>query len=95
MVVPEARCPARRISRILTFSLTQRLTNLLPGALLGVLLPGLTFAQSALDPARFAAMFSDSIRWLAILAPALLLPRPAREPGAAAAESATQSRAAA
>ncbi len=50
------------------FSLTQRLTDLIPGALLGVLLPGLTFLQSAADPEHFTAMFSNSLRWLAILA---------------------------
>jgi O-antigen/teichoic acid export membrane protein len=48
------------------FALTERVVNLIPGAILGVLLPGLTYAQS-IDPARFSAMFSQALRNLAVL----------------------------
>ena len=48
------------------FALTEKLVDLIPGALLGVLLPSLTFAQSV-DPARFGAAFSDALRYLAML----------------------------
>jgi O-antigen/teichoic acid export membrane protein len=51
----------------LPFALTERLTTLLPGALLGVLLPGLTFVQGAADPSRFTALFSEAVRYLALL----------------------------
>ncbi len=51
----------------LPFALTERLTSLLPGALLGVLLPGLTYLQGAGDPARFTAALSDALRYLAML----------------------------
>jgi len=50
----------------LPFALTEKVVDLIPGALLGVLLPGLTYAQS-IDPARFNAMFRDAIRYLAML----------------------------
>ena len=48
------------------FALTEKLVDLIPGALLGVLLPRLTFAQS-IDPTRFGAAFSDALRHLAML----------------------------
>jgi O-antigen/teichoic acid export membrane protein len=51
----------------LPFGLTDRLTSLLPGALLGVLLPSLTYVQAASDPARFTATLSDALRYLAVL----------------------------
>ena len=51
----------------LPFGLTDRLTWLLPGAILGVLLPGLTYAQGSADSARFTAMFSDALRYLAMI----------------------------
>jgi O-antigen/teichoic acid export membrane protein len=50
----------------LPFALTEKVVDLIPGALLGVLLPGLTYAQS-IDPARFRAMFTDAVRYLAML----------------------------
>lgn len=50
------------------FSLTQRLTEVLPGAVLGVLLPTLTFAYAAADPSRFGEILSTAARYLAILA---------------------------
>lgn len=48
------------------FALTERVVDLIPGAILGVLLPGLTYAQS-IDPARFSAMFSHALRYLAMV----------------------------
>jgi EmrB/QacA subfamily drug resistance transporter len=63
-------------------------------------LAALTEKQHARAAPALSAAFGTSF-WVALgliaaaLLPALLLPRPAREPGAAAAESATQSRAAA
>ena len=48
------------------FALTEKLVDLIPGALLGVLVPSFTFAHSA-DPARFGAAFSDALRYLAML----------------------------
>jgi O-antigen/teichoic acid export membrane protein len=50
------------------FSLTQRLTEVLPGAVLGVLLPSLSFAYGAADPARFGEILSSAARYLAMLA---------------------------
>ena len=50
------------------FSLTQRMTDVLPGAVLGVLLPSLTYAYSAADPARFGEILSNAARYLAMLA---------------------------
>src|SRR6202035_3990593 len=50
----------------LPFALTEKVVDLIAGALLGVLLPGLAYAQSV-NPARFSAMFSDALRYLAIL----------------------------
>lgn len=50
------------------FSLTQRITELLPGAVLGVLLPSLSFAYGAADPARFGEILSSAARYLAMLA---------------------------
>jgi O-antigen/teichoic acid export membrane protein len=49
------------------FALTGSLAALVPGPLLGVLLPGLTYARSAADPARFAALFNMALRYLAML----------------------------
>jgi O-antigen/teichoic acid export membrane protein len=51
----------------LPFSLTEQISGLLPGALLGVMLPGLTHAMGAADPARFASFFNSSLTYLAIL----------------------------
>jgi O-antigen/teichoic acid export membrane protein len=50
------------------FSLTQRLSEVLPGAVLGVLLPTLSFAYGAADPARFGEILSSAARYLAMLA---------------------------
>jgi O-antigen/teichoic acid export membrane protein len=50
------------------FSLTQRITELLPGAVLGVLLPSLSFAYGTADPARFGEILSTASRYLAMLA---------------------------
>jgi O-antigen/teichoic acid export membrane protein len=50
------------------FSLTQRLSEVLPGALLGVLLPSLSFAYGAADTARFGEILSSAARYLAMLA---------------------------
>jgi O-antigen/teichoic acid export membrane protein len=55
------------------FGMTDRVTELLPGALLGVLLPGLTYAQGAGDPGRFSALLSDALRYLAMLTLAICL----------------------
>jgi O-antigen/teichoic acid export membrane protein len=49
------------------FAIAERLSLLLPGALLGVLLPGLTYAYGAADPERFSAMFSQALQYLAML----------------------------
>jgi O-antigen/teichoic acid export membrane protein len=51
----------------LPFSLTERLIELVPGALLGVILPGLAHAYGAADSERFTALFSEAVRWLAFL----------------------------
>jgi O-antigen/teichoic acid export membrane protein len=50
------------------FSLTERLTEILPGAVLGVLLPSLSFAYGAADPARFGEILSTAARYIAMLA---------------------------
>ena len=50
------------------FGLTQRITDLLPGAVLGVLLPSLSFAYGATNPARFDEILSSAARYLAMLA---------------------------
>jgi stage V sporulation protein B len=49
------------------FALTERVVDLLPGAILGVLLPGLSFVQGGSDPSRFSAVFSNALRYLAML----------------------------
>lgn len=49
------------------FALTERVVDLLPGAILGVLLPGLSFARGAADTGRFSAVLSDALRYLAML----------------------------
>ncbi len=51
----------------LPFALTERVTDLIPGAVLGVLLPGLAFAQASTDPSRFQAVFNEAMRYLALL----------------------------
>lgn len=48
------------------FALTERVVDLLPGAILGVLLPGLSYAQGS-DPRRFSAVLSSALRYLAML----------------------------
>ena len=50
-----------------TFALTGSLAALVPGPLLGVLLPGLTYARGAADPARFTTLFNTALRYLAML----------------------------
>jgi O-antigen/teichoic acid export membrane protein len=50
-----------------SFALTGSLAALVPGPLLGVLLPGLTYARGAADPARFTAIFNTAVRYLAML----------------------------
>lgn len=47
------------------FALTERVADLIPGAVLGVLLPALAFASA--DGARVRAVFGDALRHLAIL----------------------------
>jgi O-antigen/teichoic acid export membrane protein len=60
--------PATQVSfYAVPFALTERITDLIPGAMLGVLLPGLTFAQASADPSRFGVLFRDALRYLAIL----------------------------
>ena len=49
------------------FALTERVVDLIPGAVLGVLLPGLAFAQASADPARFSAVFKEALRYLGLL----------------------------
>jgi O-antigen/teichoic acid export membrane protein len=49
------------------FALTERVVDLIPGAVLGVLLPGLAYAQASADPARFGAVFNEALRYLALL----------------------------
>jgi len=49
------------------FALTERVVDLLPGAILGVLLPGLSYARGAADAGRFGAVLSDALRYLAML----------------------------
>jgi O-antigen/teichoic acid export membrane protein len=49
------------------FALTERVADLIPGAVLGVLLPGLAFAQASADPTRFVAVFKEALRYLGIL----------------------------
>ena len=38
-----------------------------PGALIGVVLPGLAQAYGAADAERFTSLFSESIHWLAVI----------------------------
>jgi O-antigen/teichoic acid export membrane protein len=61
------QAPSQVAYYTLPFGLTDRLTWLLPGALLGVLLPGLTYVQGAADPVRFTTILSDALRYLAVL----------------------------
>ncbi|MEO6798291.1 MAG: oligosaccharide flippase family protein [Candidatus Dormibacter sp.] len=49
------------------FALTERVVDLIPGAVLGVLLPGLAFAQASPDPSRVSAVFGEALRYLALL----------------------------
>jgi O-antigen/teichoic acid export membrane protein len=51
----------------LPFALTEQISGLLPGALLGVMLPGLTYAMGAADPERFGRFLNGSLSYLAIL----------------------------
>src|SRR5207245_5212913 len=48
------------------FALTEKVVDLIPGAILGVLLPGLTYARSV-DPGRFSMVFNEALRYLAML----------------------------
>ena len=50
-----------------TFALTGSLAALVPGPLLGVLLPGLTYARGAADSAGFGVLFNKAFRYLAML----------------------------
>ena len=60
--------PAAQVSfYAVPFALTERITDLIPGAMLSVLLPGLTYAQASADPSRFGLVFRDALRYLAIL----------------------------
>jgi O-antigen/teichoic acid export membrane protein len=60
--------PSEQVSfYALPFALTERLMELIPGALLGVLLPGLTFAQATGDSRRFRAVFGEALRYLILL----------------------------
>jgi O-antigen/teichoic acid export membrane protein len=49
------------------FALISRGGDLLPGAILGVLLPNLTHARGAGDPTRFNVVFGEAVRYLAML----------------------------
>jgi O-antigen/teichoic acid export membrane protein len=49
------------------FALTERVVDLVPGAILGVLLPGLSFVQGRADTGRFTSVLSDALRYLAML----------------------------
>ena len=49
------------------FALTERVTDLIPGAILGVLLPGLAYAQAATDPEQFRLVFRQALRYLALV----------------------------
>jgi O-antigen/teichoic acid export membrane protein len=49
------------------FALTGRFGDLVPGAILGVLLPSLTYAQGVGDQTRFNAIFGEALRYLAML----------------------------
>lgn len=49
------------------FALTERVVDLIPGAVLGVLLPGLAYAQSSPDPLRVSAVFGEALRYLTLL----------------------------
>jgi O-antigen/teichoic acid export membrane protein len=49
------------------FALTERVADLIPGAVLGVLLPGLAYAQASADPTRFASVFGEALRYLGLL----------------------------
>jgi O-antigen/teichoic acid export membrane protein len=49
------------------FALTERVADLIPGAVLGVLLPGLAFAQASSNPTRFATVFGEALRYLGLL----------------------------
>jgi O-antigen/teichoic acid export membrane protein len=55
------------------FALTGRFGGLVPGAILGVLLPSLTYAQGRGDQPRFKALFGEALRYLAILTLPILL----------------------
>ena len=49
------------------FALTERVTELIPGAILGVLLPGLAYAQAATDPEQFRMVLRQALRYLALV----------------------------
>lgn len=49
------------------FALTERVADLIPGAVLGVLLPGFAYAQASPDPTKAAAVFTEALRYLALL----------------------------
>ena len=59
--------PASQISfYAVPFALTERVTDLIPGAILGVLLPGLAYAQAAADPEQFRQVFRQALRYLGL-----------------------------
>jgi O-antigen/teichoic acid export membrane protein len=65
--------PAQVSYYAIPFALTGRLGGLVPGAILGVLLPSLTYAQGMGDEPRFKAVFGEALRYLTLLTLPLLL----------------------
>lgn len=59
--------PAQVSYYAVPFALIGRAGDLLPGAVLGVLIPSLTYAQGARDQTRFNLAFGNALRYLAIL----------------------------
>lgn len=59
--------PAQVAYYSLPVSITERLSDLIPGAVVGVLVPGLTYVHQAGDPARFGALLSDAFRYVSIV----------------------------
>jgi O-antigen/teichoic acid export membrane protein len=56
--------PAQVSFYAVPFAMTERVIDLLPGAILSALLPGLAYAQAATDPERFRAVFRQALRYL-------------------------------
>lgn len=59
--------PAQVAYYAVPFALVGRVGDLLPGAVLGVLIPSLTYAQGASDQSRFNLLFADALRYLAMI----------------------------